>query len=145
MYLMRIDLYTKAVLTVIALSLVFLCARSFVAPPSVAAQQPNPQALRVVIAGVDPDGVRDGVPVTIIAGPRAIPVTLNTDATVPVVIRGAGPNSTLPVPVDVVRRDPLPVDISRVGGQARQVIPVDVSQVAEQPVGKDGVPVHSVR
>jgi hypothetical protein len=128
MFLMRIDFYTKSVLTVIALSLVFLCGRSVIAPPSVGAQ--NPQALRVVIAGVDPDGVRDGLPVTIIAGPRAIPVTLSTDATVPVVIRGAGPNATLPVPVDVVRRDPLPVDISRVAGQA---------------VGKEGIPTHAVR
>lgn len=112
----------------IALALVFLCARSIVSPPSVGAQQPNPQALRVVIAGVDPDGLRDGVPVTIIAGPRAIPVTLSAETTVPVVIRGAGPNSTLPVPVDVVRREPLPVDITR---------------VATQLVGKDGIPTHT--
>src|SRR5437868_4230530 len=125
---MRIDFYTKSVLTVIAVSLLFLCARSVITPPSASAQ--NPQALRVVIAGVDPDGVRDGLPVTIVAGPRAIPVTLNTDAPLPVIVRGAGPNATLPLPVDIVRRDPLPVDISRVAGQA---------------VGREGVPTHAVR
>jgi hypothetical protein len=52
---MRIDLYTKTILTVIAACMVYLC---FGRPPAVPAVQAQTQPTRVVIAGWEPGPLR---------------------------------------------------------------------------------------
>jgi 3D (Asp-Asp-Asp) domain-containing protein len=80
--MLRIDLYTKAVLTVIAACLSVLCFQSLHAPASAYAQSAtSPQ--RVVIAAVDPQVFRTAVPVFISGGSVAVPVNI-TGASKPV-------------------------------------------------------------
>ena len=51
---MKIDAYTKVILTLIATSLIVLVIRSFQSPPSVLAQQREPQ--HVIIDGLSANG-----------------------------------------------------------------------------------------
>ena len=111
---MRIDLYTKTMLTVIAACLVALCFRTFVDPPKVSAQQ---DALRVVIAGVDPSGLAGGVPVNLVAGSLS------------------GRN---PLPVNVMNQL-VPVTVIGAGPEGKSMLPVNVSQTGGQPVPESGI------
>jgi hypothetical protein len=76
-------------LTVIAACLVLLCAKKLVEPPPVAAQQ---DALRVILAGIDPQGMQQGLPVTLAAA--------NANATVSVVLKTPATDG---IPVNVVQ------------------------------------------
>lgn len=80
---MKIDLYTKAVLTVIAVCLVWMCLNG--ATPVVGAQAARPEPTPVVL--VDAKGTplytAEGLRVNI--GPRVLPVTVN-NASLPVTI-----------------------------------------------------------
>ena len=80
---MRIDLYTKAVLTVIALCLVYLCLDRASVAPSVQAQAQEGQfqrqlLQRVVIAGwLDAEGQERRLPANVPSnpkGPQPLPV-----------------------------------------------------------------------
>jgi hypothetical protein len=115
---MKIDVYTKTVLTVIAVCLLMLCVKSLWEPNRVAAQV-TPIVQRVVIEGVD---------VNVPQLQKGIPVNLY----------GLGSASALPVSVVGTSLN-IPVNIKQVGGS----IPVNVLQVAGQAVGKEGVPVTS--
>jgi hypothetical protein len=48
---MKVDLYTKSVLTIIAMCLLWLCAESTIRPQTTFAQ--NQASSRVIIAGID--------------------------------------------------------------------------------------------
>ncbi len=80
---MKTDLYTKAVLTVIAMCLVWLCVSG--ATPVVGAQAARPEPTPVVL--VDANGTplytAEGLRVTL--GPRVLPVTIN-NASLPVTV-----------------------------------------------------------
>lgn len=80
---MKVDLYTKAILTVIAVCLVWICVNG--ATPVVGAQTARPEPTPVVL--VDAKGAplytADGLRVNV--GPRALPVTVN-NASLPVTI-----------------------------------------------------------
>ena len=75
---MKPDLYTKTVLTVIAVCLVWMCVNG--ATPVVGAQTARPEPTPVVL--VDAKGTpiytADGLRVNL--GPRAVPVTINNPA-----------------------------------------------------------------
>jgi hypothetical protein len=75
---MRIDLYTKIVLTAIALCLVYLCVgRSEVVPAVEAQVSDRSQPTRVVISGwVDAEGRERQLPKSVVSapGPRPLPV-----------------------------------------------------------------------
>jgi hypothetical protein len=124
---MRIDLYTKFILTVIAVCLVVLSVRSLQDPPRVAAQPPL-EALRVTIAGFDTSSLGSGVPVNItgIGDQAALPVTLS----------GGGPDGNTAVPVSVVN-PVVPVSVQ----DGRGPIAVNVVQVSSRPLGNAGVPI----
>src|SRR6266567_3266597 len=77
----RIDLYTKSVLTVIAVCLVLLAVRTLQDPPArVAAFQQD--ALRVVVVGFDPQTLTRGLPVNVVGS--------GDNAAVPVMFTGGG-------------------------------------------------------
>lgn len=71
--MIRSDIYTKAVLTVIAICLMILCTQSLRAPIPVHAQA---GAQKVIIQGFDPQALKSGgVPVWLLGGNTAVPVT----------------------------------------------------------------------
>ena len=80
---MKIDLYTKAVLTVIAMCLVWMCLNG--ATPVVGAQaaRPEPMPVMLVDAKGNPLYTVEGLRVNL--GPRVLPVTVN-NASLPVTI-----------------------------------------------------------
>ncbi len=90
---MRSDLYTKAVLTVIAVCLVVLCAQSLRAPIPVYAQGTAAAGQKVIIAGFDPQALKSGgVPVWLAGGNGSIPVVITGGNTaVPVTTQGQPP------------------------------------------------------
>ncbi len=120
-----IDLYTKAMLTVIAACLLVLCFHMLQQPPAVAAQG---AAMRVVIAGFDGTDLKDGLPVQILsAGENTIlPVTFVAGG------RGNG-RATLPVHIENERSISVHVD--------NEIVPTNVAQVAGRNISRDGVPV----
>jgi len=65
---MKVDLYTKIILAVIAGSLIWLCVAPAVRPQTVAAQGPQ----KVIIVGVQSTGVLDAgaIPIKIIGGTK---------------------------------------------------------------------------
>jgi hypothetical protein len=75
---MKTDLYTKSVLTLIAVALLWLCIQNAVSPRTVSAQGVLPQ--RVVIVGENgqPLNMQFGIPVSII-NPQAVPVTITNE------------------------------------------------------------------
>ena len=107
---MKIDLYTKAVLTVIAMCLVWLCVSA--ATPVVGAQAAQVAPTPVVL--VDANGIpiygADGLRVNM--GPKVVPVSVQNDA-MPVTVT----NRALTVAVGAIRRstvwDPIPVQVMR--------------------------------
>ena len=107
---MKSDLYTKAILTVIALCLVWMCLNG--ATPSVRAQGNPTPALPQPVLLVDSRGVP-------VITPQGLPVNLGS-ATVPVLIR----NQTVPVQVG---NDMLPIVLRSIErGGVWQPIQVDV-------------------
>ena len=85
--MIRYDLYTKIVLTVIAVCLVILCTQSLRTPAPVHAQTGVASLQRVVIAGFDPSAMKAGmqsIPIVITGGNTAVPVT--TQGLAPLVV-----------------------------------------------------------
>ena len=124
---MKIDLYTRAVLTVIAACLVWLCVNSLT--PSASAQAPAQDIQRVIIVGAEralPVTIDHPQPVTIVdnkgtpligaaglhvnLGAQVVPVSYATpESALPVVIRSiarAGKDPWQPIPVDVQKTPP---------------------------------------
>ncbi len=120
-----IDLYTKAMLTVIAGCLLALCFHTLQQPPAVAAQG---AAMRVVIAGFDGTELKVGLPVHILSASEntILPVTFVAGG------RGNGRNS---VPVHIENERSISVHVDN------EIVPTNVTQVAGRNIGKDGVPV----
>jgi hypothetical protein len=114
---MRVDNYTRAVLTVIALSLVYLCVRE--AAPRVSAQD---APTRVVITGVamEPSGSPTVLPVGIVGEMRLAGATFSALPVQPVRVRIAEPveiHTTRPIKVQA--DEPLPVRAIREPGTQR--------------------------
>ncbi len=87
--MIRTDLYTKTVLTVIAACLVMLCLQSLRPPAPAYAQTPGQ---RVIIAGFDAGALKDGLPVWLAGGKGSIPVVITGGNTaVPVTTQGQSP------------------------------------------------------
>lgn len=107
---MRVDLYTKAVLTVIAACLVWMCINGVM--PVASAQADRAEPAPVIF--VDPEGApiytSDGFRVN--PGTRALPVSL-THSSLPVEVT----NAPLPVTVRSIQRgtawDPIQVQVMR--------------------------------
>ena len=97
---MKIDAYTKVILTLIAISLMVLVVRSFQNPPSVLAQQPGPQ--HVIIDGLSAIGGFvsigfDGLPV------HETGIKIQSFPGEPVVIKGVDLTTPgQPIPVYIV-------------------------------------------
>ena len=123
----RIDLYTKAVLTVIAGCLLALCFRTLQQPPPVAAQG---NALRVVIAGFDGTELQGGLPVQIRSASEntIIPVTFTLGGR-------SGQRASIPVHIDNDQRSSIPVHVDN------EIMPTDVVRISGRNIGKDGIPV----
>ena len=107
---MKTDLYTKAVLTVIAMCLVWLCVNG--ATPVVGAQaaQAAPTPVVLVDANGNPIYGADGLRMNM--GTKVVPVLIQNDA-MPVTVT----NRALAVSVGAIRRssvwDPIPVQVMR--------------------------------
>jgi hypothetical protein len=102
--MLRTDLYTKVILTAIAVCLVVLCLEPMRAPVPVFAQTPSGGTERVVIAGFDAQALHEGVPVWIAGGKGSVPVSI---------AGGSGP---------------VPVNITTVGGKAGAPLPVSIAK-----------------
>jgi len=88
--MIRSDLYTNAVLTVIAVCLMILCTQSLRAPIPVYAQA---GAQKVIIQGFDPQALKSGVvPVWLTGGNGSIPVVITGgNIAVPITTQGQSP------------------------------------------------------
>ncbi len=124
---MKVDLYTKCVLTVIAACLVILV---FENPQPVRAQDPN-AGLRVVISGFDPTNLPGGIPVNI-KGNAAIPVTL----------AGGGADGKGAIPVHINDQQ-VPVAVVGGGREGRLPVAINLTQLAGTDLSAAGVPVVS--
>ncbi len=80
---MKTDLYTKAILTVIALCLVWICVNG--AAPVARAQADRPQPTPVVLVNEKGDAIYTSGGLRVNLGVDALPVTVNN--TVPVAVR----------------------------------------------------------
>lgn len=114
---MAVDNYTRAVLTVIAACLVYLCARE--AAPRVSAQV---APTRVVITGValDQSGAPGVLPVGVVGEMRLAGGTVSMLPLQPVRVRVADPveiQTTRPIKIEV--DEPLPVRAIREPGTQR--------------------------
>jgi hypothetical protein len=126
----RIDLYTKSILTVIAVCLVLLAARSLQDPPRVAAFQQD--ALRVVVVGFDPQTLTRGLPVNVVGS--------GENAAVPVMFSGGGRDGNMAVPVNLVNAA-VPIAVNGLGQEGKPPVSINVVQVGSHNVGNTGVPV----
>jgi hypothetical protein len=100
---MKVDFYTKTVLTVIAACLVWICVNDVMPVASAQIQQPLPARVMLVDEKGAPLATALGLPVTVTN--QTLPVTINQ--TVPVAITSIerrGPWQ--PVVVDVLRPPP---------------------------------------
>jgi len=120
----KTDLYTKVMLTVIALCLVVLTVRSLAEPSRVWAQQLDGPGLRVVLAGYDMRGLGRGIPVNILGA--------GENAAVPVTLAGRGSDGTGAVPVNVVNAS-VPVSVNGMGQDAKAPVQVSVVKVSSHP------------
>jgi hypothetical protein len=106
---MKTDLYTKMILTLIAVCLVWICANGFM-PTASAQAQPAPTRVVLVDEKGAPISTAQGLRVNV--GTDAFPVTL-ANQTVPVTIS----NQTLPVAITAIERrgswDPIAVDVMK--------------------------------
>ena len=100
---MKIDAYTKVILTLIATLLIVLVVRSFQNPPAVLAQQPIPGPQHVIIDGLSTIGGGlvsigfDGLPV------HETSIKIQSFPGEPVVIKGVDlPTPGQPIPVYIV-------------------------------------------
>jgi len=126
---MRIDLYTKCVLTVIAVCLLVIAGRMLQSPPTVAAQN---DGLRVVISGFDNTTLRRGLPVNILGA--------GENPAVPVTLAGGGADGKGSIPVHVA--DPMvPVSVIGGGREGRLPLAANVTQVGSRDISAAGVPV----
>jgi hypothetical protein len=107
---MRIDVYTKTVLTVIAVCLVWMCLNG--ATPVVGAQtaQPEPAPVMLVDAKGNPIFTADGLRVNL--GTKAVPVFVQNDS-----LNVAVTNRALRVALGSIQRstvwDPIQVQVMR--------------------------------
>lgn len=108
---MKTDLYTKAVLTVIAVCLVWMCVNG--ATPVVGAQTARPEPTPVVLVDAKgtpiytPEGLRVNL------GPRAVPVTIN-NTSLPVTVNNPALPVTMTNPyiqVQVMREPPTQMPV----------------------------------
>jgi hypothetical protein len=125
----RIDLYTKSILTIIAVCLVAIAIRPLQNPPKVSAQQ---DALRVVVAGFDPQTLGSGLPVNIVGS--------GDNPAVPVMFSGGGQDGNVAVPVSVVNAT-VPVSVNGAGQDGNAPVAVNIVQVSSRSLGNTGVPV----
>jgi hypothetical protein len=114
---MRVDTYTRAVLTVIALCLIYLCARD-VAPPALAQDAPT----RVVITGValESGGTRGVLPVGVVGEMRIVGEGFSALPVQPLRVRVGDPveiQTTRPIKVEADQ--PLLVRAVREPGSQR--------------------------
>jgi hypothetical protein len=87
--MIRSDLYTKVVLTIIAVCLVVLCTQSLRTPVTAYAQS---GAQRVIVSGFDQQAMKAGMPVWLAGGNGSIPVIITGGNTpVPVTTQGQSP------------------------------------------------------
>jgi len=118
---MRIDAYTKVVLTIIAASLVWICVAGMLFAPAAAQSQQPPQEVVVV-------GVRS--PVAVVTPPRtALSVVYGSD--VPVVVRPGVEWYAKPVPARVAASEPFParlIGVEREKGERWDAIDVNVKE-----------------
>lgn len=107
---MKTDLYTKAVLTVIAMCLVWLCANGAMPVVGAQAAQGAPTPVVLVDASGNPIYGTDGLRMNM--GTKVVPVVIQNDA-MPVTIT----NRALTVSLGAIRRssvwDPLQVQVMR--------------------------------
>jgi hypothetical protein len=131
---MKIDLYTKIVLSVIAAALVTLCVRSLQEPAQVLAQSPT----RVVIAGIDGQSqqLQRGLPVYLYASNPQQPLSVNLSQvaggqmqSVPVTVVGTGSNVL------------VPVRLTGAGQDGKSAVPVNMVQVGGKTIDESGIPV----
>jgi hypothetical protein len=97
--MIRSDLYTKAVLTVIAVCLAVLCTQSLRSPVPAYAQAAGGAGQRVIVAGFDQQAMKAGMPVWLAGG----------NGSIPVVITGGN----IAIPVTTQGQSPLQVSISK--------------------------------
>jgi hypothetical protein len=107
---MNTDTYTKAILTVIAACLVWMCVNGVTPVTQAQAKQPEPTPVILVDVKGNPIFTSDGLRVNL--GPKPQPVTLTNDA-VAVNVR----NPALTVAVRAIQRsavwDPIQVQVMR--------------------------------
>ena len=116
---MKIDLYTKVILTVIAVCLVWMCVNGITPAVSAQAQQAAPTRVIVVDEKGVPISTAQGLRVNV--GPQALPVTIANPITIgtPVMIGNAitVANPTLPVAITSIERrgtwQPVVVEVLR--------------------------------
>ena len=114
---MPVDNYTRAVLTVIALALVYLCARE-AAPPALAQDAPT----RVVITGIalEQGGPASALPVGVVGEMRLMGATFSAFPIQPVRMRVTDPVEIQTArPIKVEADQPLPVRAIREPGTQR--------------------------
>lgn len=128
---MRIDLYSRCVLTVIAACLLVIAGKMLQNPPAVAAQN---EGLRVVISGFDSTTLKRGLPVNILGAGES--------AAVPITLAGGGADGKGSIPVHIA--DPIvPVGVVGGGREGRLPVPMNVTQVGSRDISAAGVPVIS--
>ena len=107
---MQTDLYTKAVLTVIATCLMWLCVNG--ATPVVGAQATRPEPTPVVLVDANGNPIYGAEGFRINVGTKAVPVFIQNDE-MPVTVT----NRALTVAVGAIRRssvwDPIQVQVMR--------------------------------
>jgi hypothetical protein len=116
---MGIDRYTKAMLTLIALSLLFLCVRPYFNPQPVNAQggSASPQEVKIV-------GIADSTEIPV----RLVGVAEGT--LVPVRVDGSGKNVVIPVGI-ATGRGIIPVSIQ--GANSAVIVPIGIRGVRYNP------------
>lgn len=118
---MRIDAYTKVVLTIIAACLVWICVTGTLFAPAAAQSPQAPQEVVVV-------GVRS--PVAVVTPPRtALSVVYGSD--VPLAVRPGPEWYAKPVPARVTASEPLPmrlIGVEREKGDRWDAIDVNVKE-----------------
>ena len=128
---MKVDLYTKSILTIIAACLIALSVQPLFHPPAVMAQQVS----RVIIAGIDTQNqqLREGVPIYLYNSNPQQATKVN-------LVTLGGPS----LPVSVVGgTTAVPVRVVGAGDTGQLPLPINVVQVAGKTIDQDGVPVKT--
>jgi hypothetical protein len=129
---MKVDLYTKSILTIIAACLIALSVHPLLHPPAVMAQPVN----RVVIAGIDTQNpqLKDGLPIYLYSS--------NPQQSTKVNLVTLGGLTSMPVNV-VGGSTAVPVRVVGAGDTGQLPLPINVVQVAGKTIEQDGVPVKT--